>query len=469
MFEEAIKIVQENMVRLFTTVSLCIFCYTLPAQGITGSWEGKLEINNGMKLRVRFNVSNRDGRYFSTLDSPDQGAKGVEISSTTFVDSKVQFVVTSAQIVYEGRLDEADPETITGTFSQRGQVFPLKLRRVDSAAISRRVQDPMEPYPYLAEEVVFVNSKDSVKLSGTFTVPRGKMPFPAVVLISGSGPQNRDEEVMGHKPFLVLADFLARSGIAALRFDDRGVGKSTGTFSGSTTVDFSNDVEAAVHYLHARKEVDKRKVGLIGHSEGGLIAQMLAGNSSRVSFIVLMASPGLPGDEILLTQQRLMGLASGYDENSLAAIRRINENAFRIVKAVTDDNQLEADLRDYFLSVNGSLTDSQLRSSIVELTNPWMKHFLRYNPQPALRKIHCPVLAINGSKDLQVAARENLAAIQAGLVQAGNRKVAVKEMEGLNHLFQECKTGLPSEYGEIEQTIAPHVLNEIKNWILDQE
>ena len=299
--------------------------------------------------------------------------------------------------------------------------------------------------------------------------------FPAVILISGSGAQNRDEELLGHKPFLVIADYLTKNGIAVLRFDDRGTAMSKGNYATATTLDFASDVEAAVQYLLTRKEIDQKKIGLIGHSEGGIIAPMVAAKSKKVSFIILLAGTGIPGDELLLLQQELIGKASGISDEDLKKTKSTNSEVFEMVKKAKNSDQLNVDITEYItkslkLDSKAKIPDGISESEYIamqmsQITSPWMQFFIKYNPALVLEKVKCPVLALNGDKDMQVPSKVNLDAINKALVKGGNKKVTSKELPNLNHLFQDCKTGAPQEYSEIEQTFSPSALVEILNWI----
>ncbi|GHT11493.1 alpha/beta hydrolase [Bacteroidia bacterium] len=446
------------------------------AQDITGQWNGVLKVQ-GTQLRLVFHITKTDAGYSATLDSPDQGVKGIPTTSTTVETGhapSLKIVIPSIGAGYEGALE--NDTIITGTFKQMGQSFPLNLSR---ATIEKepliRPQEPKKPYPYNEEEVVFDNPMDGVTLAGTFTYPKTKGTFPAVVLISGSGAQNRDEELMGHKPFLVLADYLTKNGIAVLRFDDRGTAKSTGNFQIATSLDFSKDVESAVKYLQTRKEVNQKKIGLVGHSEGGMIAPMVAARSKEVAFIVLLAGVGISGEQLLLLQQELIAKASGLDEADWQKAQKVNQGAFEIIIQSTQQVELQKDLITYFKQVaqdiprtgipEGVTENDLVNMAVSRICTPWMQYFIKYHPAPALEKVKCPVLAINGDKDLQVPAKINLEAIKSALQKGGNKKVTTKELPGLNHLFQEAETGLPTEYATIEQTFSPIALNEIVEWI----
>ena len=399
------------------------------------------------------------------MDSPDQGAKGIPVTSTVFQDKVLKLSITNAGIEYEGTWNGTD--SITGTFKQGGLTLPLNLSKSDGAeAAAKRPQEPAKPYPYIAEDVAFENLQDGVTLAGTLTMPASGGKFTAAVLIGGSGPQNRDEEIMGHRPFLILADFMTRNGIAVLRLDDRGTAASTGNFSTATSFDFSKDVEAAVKFLQTRKEFDAKKIGLIGHSEGGIIAPMLASRSNDINFIVMLAGTGVSGDKVLLSQQEAIGRASGVDDTTLQAVLDINRRVFEMVISSTQPDELKASIVRLIKEVDESASDDAINAQISSVLSPWMQYFLKYDPASALKNVKCPVLALNGEKDLQVLPKINLEAIGKALSEGGNRNVTLKELPGLNHLFQECTTGLPVEYSEIEQTFSPAVLDEILIWIL---
>lgn len=442
-------------------------------QDITGQWNGILKVQ-GTQLRIVFNISKTDTGLSSTMDSPDQGAKGIPVSSTSFENSTLKLAVLSARIEYEGIL--GSDNIIVGNFKQNGMSFPLNLsKEIAEKEKLIRPQEPIKPYPYYEEEVTFENKQAGITLAGTLTLPKKDGVFPVVILITGSGPQNRDEEIMGHKPFLVISDFLTRNGIAVLRFDDRGTAASKGDFKTATTYDFSTDVEAGVAYLQTRKEINKKKIGLMGHSEGGIIAPMVASRSKDIAFIVLLAGTGIPGDQLLLLQQELIGKASGSSDTDLQMTKKINSGAFDIVYKSNTTDQLKIDMTDYIkkaltdnpdaLKQSGMSEDDFVKLQVSQVVNPWMLYFIKYNPAIALEKVKCPVLALNGDKDLQVAPKENLEAIKEALTKGGNKQVTTIELPGLNHLFQECKTGLPSEYATIEQTFSPIALAEILKWI----
>lgn len=444
----------------------------LTAQDISGQWNGALKVQ-GTQLRLVINISKTADGYSATMDSPDQGVKGIPIAQTTFENSILKFAIPSATIEYIGELSE---DEFTGTFKQNGQEFPMNLsRNAIEEVVAKRPQEPVKPYSYYSEEVTFQNEKANISLAGTLTIPKKEGNFPVVILISGSGPQNRDEELLGHKPFLILSDYLTKNGIAVLRYDDRGVEKSTGNFNAATSADFATDVESAIAYLKTRKEINKKKIGLIGHSEGGLIAPMVASKSKEVAFIVLLAGPGIPGNELLLLQKELIERAMGVSEAIIKEGLESNAKLFDVVIQSVDNHKLKVDLTTKLNEMlannpsteipNGMTKEQFIAMQVDQIATPWMNYFIKYNPKLALEKVKCPVLALNGEKDLQVPPKENLAAINNALHKGGNKNVTTKELLNLNHLFQESETGAPAEYGTIEQTFAPIALEEIKNWI----
>jgi uncharacterized protein len=363
---------------------------------------------------------------------------------------------------------------------------------------AQRPQDPQRPFPYQEQRLFFDNPHaEGVRLAGTLTVPHGDGPFPAVVLVSGSGPQDRDEALAGHRPFLVLADYLTQRGIAVLRYDDRGAFQSTGDFIAATTQDLASDAQAAVEYLGTRDEIDPAKIGIVGHSEGGLIAPMVAVQSPAVAFIVLLAGTGIPGEQLMYLQQALILASQGGDATGIAFIRTRTELFFAVLKQGLDADVAEQRLRqiwnDYLdgkivppdlsaaetepilaelatLSVEDKveLTRTTLDPQLKELNRPWWTFFLSYDPATALTQVRVPVLALNGDKDLQVPARENLDAIAAALRQGGNPDFSIVELPNLNHFFQTSTTGAPSEYAVIEETFAPVALDILGDWIVSR-
>lgn len=459
------------MKKLAIVVLMICASVSLFGQDITGQWNGVLKVQ-GIQLKLIFNISKTENGLIATMDSPDQGAKGIPTTATTFENSTLKITIANAKIEYEGVL--RNDQIIAGTFKQNGQVFPLNLskEKIEKEKLIRP-QEPTKPYPYFSEDITFENKSAGITLAGTLTLPKKEGVFPVVILISGSGPQNRDEELLGHKPFLVISDYLTKNGIAVLRFDDRGTADSKGDFKTATTSDFSTDVEASITYLKTRKEINPKKIGLIGHSEGGIIAPMIASKSKDVNFIILLAGPGIPGDQLLLLQQTQLAKASGQSDSVIQKSEELNKKAFEIIKKYTNSEELKTQMTQYITTISKNSPNKPENMSeeefinlqLTKILNPWMIYFLRYDPSLALEKVKCPVLAIYGEKDLQVPAKENVEAIKKSLAKAGNNQLTTQILPNLNHLFQECKTGIPNEYGTIEQTFSPTALTEILKWL----
>jgi len=443
------------------------------AQDIVGSWQGDLKVQ-GIELRLVFNIKKSADGYQSTMDSPDQGAKDLPVSSTAFEGDKLTISMPNMGIEYKATLVKSTE--LEGTFKQGGQSFPMNMSKKEAEeAIIKKSQEPVPPFTYYSEKVTFTNTIDNVTLSGTLTLPKKKGNFPVVVLISGSGPQNRDSELLGHKPFLVISDYLTKNGIGVLRFDDRGTAKSTGDFSSATSFDFSKDVEAAVNYLLTRKEVNKEQIGLIGHSEGGLIAPMVAARNKSISYLVLLAAPGQNGGELLLTQQELIGKASGISDEELVKSKAINQKIFELIKQASDHEKLKSYIQLILEEGLKNTAESELPKGmkkseyislqIAQLTSPWTIFFIKSNPSENLAKVTCPVLALNGEKDLQVAPTENIEDIQKAIKAGSNSELTTKIYPDLNHLFQHATTGSPSEYAAIEETFSEEVMKDVLEWI----
>ncbi|TQI71271.1 hypothetical protein JM79_2199 [Gramella sp. Hel_I_59] len=451
------------MKNFYILFSLLLTINFIQAQDITGDWYGNLNIQ-GTELPLVFHLQKNDSTYLSTMDSPKQGGFDIKVDETKYEDSILEMKISALGVKYDGVYDKND-EIINGTFKQGGMSLTLNLTREKPIKKIIRPQEPQKPYPYNSEDISFYNEIDKIKLAGTLTIPKNKKDFPTVILISGSGPQNRNEEIMDHKPFLILSDYLTRNGIGVLRYDDRGVGESEGEYSEATSKDLSRDTKAAIKYLHSRKEINKNKIGLIGHSEGGSIAPMIASKTKDVSFIVLLAGPGLSGKQLLLLQKKLIEEKSGINEDAVNQSQEIFKGAYNIISNFKgNDEQLKNDLKEYFNErFNNSMGESQLNNLIVNLTSPWMKYFIKYDPSLPLKKIDIPVLALFGENDLQVPALKNSKVFQ----DIGNKNIDIIKLDNLNHLFQESKTGLPNEYSEIEQTISPKVLNIISDWIIE--
>jgi uncharacterized protein len=431
---------------------------------IDGAWMGTLDTGT-IKLRVVFHIVNTADGLKATLDSVDQGVNGMPTSAVTRDGASLKIEAKKIGGAFEGKI-AADLSTIDGTWTQGGGSMPLVLKRItekEKADLEpKRPQNPTRPYPYREEEVSYENKVQNVTLAATITIPQGKGPFPGVVLITGSGPQDRDETLLGHKPFLVLSDYLTRHGIVVLRADDRGTGKSTGVFATATTADFATDTEAGIAYLKARAEVDPRKIGLIGHSEGGVIAPMIAARNEDVSFIVMMAGTGVPGDQVIVAQGEAIEIASGKKPEEAAKNAERERGIIHLVETERDEAVREKEMRE---KMKGDVPEAQIGMEITQMTSPWFRYFLTYDPATALRKVTCPVLVLNGSLDKQVLPDQNLPAIRKALEEAGNQHFEIDELPGLNHLFQTAKTGSPTEYAQIEETMSPVALEKMAGWI----
>ena len=407
---------------LLVLVALTARAQVQSTTALLGTWSGKLGVG-AMSLTIVLHLDQADGYVVITLDSPDQGAKGIGTFKEFLSDDSLAIKVEHIGMTYRAKLKDGK---LDGTFSQNGVKIPLVLTKGDMAEV-KRPQLPQPPFPYETEEVTFRNEKDGATLAGTLTYPVGydkqSKNKPVVVLfVSGSGQQNRDEEIFNHKPFFVIADYLARQGIATLRYDDRATGKSTGgDVKNATSEDFTRDALAGLEFLRQQKKFSK--VGMIGHSEGGLIAFMLSAKK-QTDFIVSMAGPGVKGDTLSTTQyNRIMSLSGLPDTMTVEKCRQ------------------QEDVQQM----------------------PWLRWFIDYDPTNNIRKTRCPVFALNGDRDCQVIASQNLTAIRQLLPKS--KKNLVKEYHGLNHLFQHSTTGLPAEYGQIEETISPEVLQDIAQWI----
>ncbi len=430
---------------------------------IDGDWVGTLDAGT-VRLRLVFHITNTENGLTATLDSVDQNLKGMRVTSVTRDGSSLKLELKQINGAFQGKIAK-DLSSIEGTWAQLGNGFRLTLKRVKSSADleRRRPQNPTKPYPYREEEVAYDNQAAGIRLAATLTIPRGRGPFPAVLLICGSGPHDRDESLMGHRPFLVLADYLTRKGIVVLRADKRGFGKSSGNFQAATVIDFASDAEAGVVYLKTRSEIDAHRIGLVGHSEGGIVAPILAVSDSDVAFVVLMAGPAVPGDQILRAQKALILEAGGMAHEQAEKTVAKESEIYELIKTEKDDGALEKKLRE---KLAGQLPDAQLDLQIQTLMSPWFRQFVEYDPATALSKLKVPTLAITGEKDLQVPPKQNLDVIRKALETAGNKNFEVDELPGLNHLFQTAKTGSPAEYGDIEETLSPVAMEKIAAWTL---
>lgn len=446
---------------------------TTSANILPGSWMGKLT-TNGIDLRLIFNLRLIEKDSVSaTLDSPDQGAKNIPLGRVILKGKKLTIQAPALKGEYNGTL--TGDSTIDGTWTQQGTSFTVNLKKLGMAFSINRPQEPKPPFPYTSEDVTFTNTKFNIKLAGTLTIPAGNGPFRAVIMISGSGAQNINEELLGHKPFLVIADYLSRNGIAVLRYDDRGVGGSQGNYSEATSEDLSTDAEAAFMFLKNHSKINPKKVGFIGHSEGGLIAPIVASSNPETGFIVSLAGPGVTGQQIIIRQKQEISKLSGIKESEIKETTETDKKLFAVLRKEKDNKKAEIKILAIYREILDKKKTSkeatekavnQLKTSFGANQYTWLRYFLTTDPAVFWKKVECPVLALNGEKDLQVSAKENLPAIEKALKSSGNNSVKIMKLPGLNHLFQHCKTGLPSEYGVIEETFSPEALKTISDWIL---
>ncbi len=457
------------MNRLIVVV-FCFFYILGFGQQIEGQWSGNLQVQ-GTKLKLVFNIYKSTRGYEATMDSPDQGVTAIPVTIIHIKDSILSLGIDQIGMSYKGVVEN---DTIIGEFKQSGFELPLYLikNKTKGNKTLKRPQEIIPSFPYQIEDVLFDNNKDNITLAGTLTFPKKIKKVPAVILISGSGQQNRDSEVYGHKPFFVLSDYLTRKNIAVLRFDDRGVGKSEGTFKNATSFDFAEDVKSAIDYLRNRPEIDNNKIGLIGHSEGGIIASIVASYSPNVSFIILLAGTGIPGIKVLLAQQEKIAETMNLGKDEIEKLLDTNKKIYEIIQENDHIDQQKNKLRKFLVSESESnekeksYTDDYIEFQIDQMTTPWFKNFLDYDPADALRNVKCPVLAMGGTKDIQVNSKVNLMAISKALKDGGNRNYSFKELPGLNHLFQNCNTCLMDEYIKLEETFSEEALEIIGSWIL---
>jgi uncharacterized protein len=436
------------------------------APALEGAWMGKLHLPGG-ELRLVVKIRRQGTGWTATVDSIDQHARDIPIDTVAFDGTALTLRSSRLKASFEARLVG---DTLSGTFRQRGLELPLVLARTSNPpTVKPRPQQPIPPLPYDEIPVVVEVPSGPHRLACTLTKPRAPGRFAAVVLITGSGPQNRDEALAGHRPFLVLADALTRRGIVVLRCDDRGVGQSTGDYETATTFDFAEDALAEVAALRARADVDPARLGLLGHSEGAMIAPIAAVRSTDIKFVVLLAPPAVPGDQTLYLQSAAIAKASGATDAQIAGAAAVNREIFAVVAAAPDGGAAAKELRARYEALPQAARDALgqhpggVDAEIKHVTSPWFRTFLTLDPRVYLRKLAVPVLAVVGERDLQVVPGANLPELRQAL--RDNPHVTVRELPGLNHLFQTCKTGLPEEYAKIDETMSPTVLTLVGDWI----
>jgi len=440
---------------------------------ILGNWLGNLKINERNSLRITFTITinKKDNKLTGVMGSPDQLAMNIPLDMVDYKEDKLVIELKKLNINFTGKLIK---NKLKGVFKQNGASFPLELFKIKSIKSVGKTykQTPKKPYPYIEEEIIFKNEekeityydksqKVNVILAGTLTYPKvtdKKKKFPAIVLISGSGPNDRNETPMKH--FLLLADRLTKNGFVVLRFDKRGIGKSKGNYKRATTYSFSSDVNSAVDYLLTRDFVDKNKIGLLGHSEGAMIAPVVASVYRKdISFLILMGTPGVSGDEILIKQTYDIAKVSGIKEDKLKKMIEKDKKIYALVKKSKTSKKIDG-IREEIIKIS-----PEAKKQIKTLLSPWFVDFLRFNPEKYLKKIKIPTLILSGEKDLQVSSKENNKAIKEALDKAGNKEYEIVTFKNLNHLFQTAKTGTPSEYAKLDEIINEKVLEKIINWL----
>ena len=432
-----------------------------PRPSLSGDWSGEVAT-----LELTFHLQDpAGGPRTAKLDIVAQNVAGLVVDFQVLGDSVYLRLSKPVAARFAGRRS-ADGLQLNGEWQQGLRAFPLTLVRAGAGKTTgpKRPQQPHAPFPYQTADITFRNEKAGISLAGTYTVPADMGPFPAVVLLTGLGPEDRNETYQGHQPFAVLADYLTRQGIAVLRFDDRGVGQSGGTLKGTTSADYTTDAQAALAWLRAQPGIRKNQVGLIGHSQGGTAAIGAAGQPNGPNFLVLLAAPGLPGDELIVQQSLALTRLQTTDPAQLASTEKMQRAMTQIIQKTPNDAQAQSALLLYYSAISPQLA-ARVKPQLTTLTSPDYRHLLADRPAQTLARVRCPVLALGGSKDVQVPTSRNLAATAAGLKTGGNRDVTVKELPGLNHLFQTAPTGAPAEYATIEETFAPAALQVIGEWI----
>lgn len=448
------------------------------SQNIAGVWEGKLAVPGGPTLRIVFNIKAEGSGYGATLDSPDQGAKGIATGGVAVTNDSLRVEIPLVGGRFLGK--RTTDTTINGAWVQ-GARLPLDLKKVQTASVVKRPQTPVGPFDYAVEDVLYYNQDSSIRYGATLTTPKGKGPFATLLFITGSGQQNRDEELFGHKPFAVLAHHLTQKGYAVLRVDDRGTGQTTGDAANATSADFAGDVTVGLNYLKGRPEVNKSKIGLLGHSEGGMIAQIVGSQRSDVAFVISLAGPGQNILDLLADQNKALLQSMGIDKSAAAAYAPLFASLMPVVAAPDTDSAAKAaglpvlqawlqktpdSLQAAYVAMNPSKKpEDYLSGMLKQVRSPWFRYFIHYNPEPHIRTMKGKVLVLNGSEDVQVASKPNLEGWRNNLRRSKATSWEAMELPGLNHLFQHCKTCTVAEYGTLEETFAPEAMKVISDWL----
>jgi len=435
-----------------------------PAPPVAGLWEGTLQFP-AFSMRVVLRVSaSPDSGLSAAVVRPDAGPAELPAAGVTWEGERIRLDIPALHAHLSARLAPGGDALLARWEDPLG-AQALELERVGEIRFPRRPQTPHPPFPYREEEVRFESPAAAAVLAGTLTRPETEEPVAAVVLVSGVGGHDRDGTLFGHRPFLVLADHLTRRGLAVLRYDDRGIGASKGERRGATTADFTADALAAVRFVRAHPAIDSTRVGIIGHSEGGTIASLAAAETQEVAFIVMLAAPGLAGREYNLQFERAMGAVRGEGERAAAERAAFQEQILDLLLSVEDDEDARAALKRFLVDLKPPLPPERIAAALDRFLSPWFRFNLRHDPAVTLGALTCPVLAVIGEKDRQVPAAPNLRAIDAALQAGRCASYEVVALPGLNHLFQTAAPGAPSEYGTIEETLAPRLLTLIADWL----
>lgn len=424
-------------------------------------WMGKIKL--GMQeIRVGFELNRKEGKPVLTTDSPDQEVYGMSADIEKWDGDSVVFFVPASNARFRGKI--ADDLSLKGRAKQGEIEYDLELKLSEKPKRKSRPQDPKPPYPYDIEEVSFMNEKEKITLKGTLTVPQGKKRFGAVVLVSGSGPQNRDSELLNHRPFHVIADYLTRRGIAVLRYDERGVGESEGDFSSALTTDFAADAASAVRFLQSHPRINPKNIGVIGHSEGGIVAPLVAEEIKDLRLAVLLGGPAEPGKKILADQQYAISKKSGLSGESLEETKVFQQKIISIAVSDKPEEERVKETVEALMSEQG-MDEKTAKAQANVMNSAWMTFFLKNDPAESLKRLKCPTLALYGGLDLQVLAETNAPKMKKYLEEAPVKDFEVRVIEDMNHLFQECKIGTPIEYRILEETFSPKVLEIMGDWI----
>ena len=463
---------------ILTTLLLCFHTSLFAQNTYEGSWQGTL--NFGKEVKMILSFTTKDGKTIANLDIPDQGATGIKSTETIIKGDSITIRFEQAKATYVGvRKDETH---IEGKWKQGGLPFSLNLEKMEKAFEYNRPQTPKTPYSYNSEDVIYHNADKSIKYGATITTPKDDKTHPAIILISGSGQQNRDEELFGHKPFAVIADHLTKNGYVVLRVDDRGMGETTGDVKKATSKDFAEDIMVSLDYLKARSEVDKKKIGLLGHSEGGMIAPLVAvARPKDINFIILTAGPGVKVSQLMTEQNEATLVSMGIPNSWASEYCKLYEFMMTSISTAADKEAYSKTINDAIsqwvdttkevivkntTGISDDASQKRFANEFVKLYDVnWMRYFISYDPKPVLEQLKCKVLALNGEKDIQVLPKSNLAAIEAALKNSKSKDYEVIEIPDLNHLFQECDKCTVQEYSKLEQTIKPEVLDIITNWL----